>query len=105
MLPLLCEELASVSEEKYFEDYETRRGKSSNYEINLNSKIKLYVFYPVQNFSSIHPTITISNNPKSLNLVKAKVYEAEANDIEDEDDKEALELEADEGEMLNCIIQ
>lgn len=37
---------------------------------------------------------------KNLNLVMAKV-----NDIEDRDNEKALELEADEGEFLNCIIQ
>lgn len=37
---------------------------------------------------------------KNLNLVMAKV-----NDIEGRDNEKALELEADEGEFLNCIIQ
>lgn len=41
--------------------------------------------------------------PKNLNLVEAEVGEAEVND--EEDDKEALELQVDEGEMLNCIVQ
>lgn len=27
------------------------------------------------------------------------------NDVGDEDDKEVLELEANEGELLNCIVQ
>ena len=42
---------------------------------------------------------------KNLNLVEAEVGEAEVNDVENEGDKEALELEADEGELLNCIVQ
>lgn len=42
---------------------------------------------------------------KNLNLVMAKVSEVEVNDIEDRDNEKALELEADEGEFLNCIIQ
>lgn len=42
---------------------------------------------------------------KNLNLVMAKVSEVEINDIEDRDNEKALELEADDGEFLNCIIQ
>ena len=42
---------------------------------------------------------------KNLNLVMAKVSEVEVNDIEDKDNEKALELEADEGEFLKCIIQ
>ena len=42
---------------------------------------------------------------KNLNLVEAEVGEAEVNDIEDESDEEALGLEVDEGELLNCIVQ
>lgn len=43
--------------------------------------------------------------PKNLNLVEAKVSETEVNGVKDGDDDEALELEADEGEMSNCIVQ
>ena len=41
---------------------------------------------------------------KNLNLVEAEVGEAEVNDVENEGDEEALELEVDEGELLNCIV-
>lgn len=43
--------------------------------------------------------------PKNLNLVKTKVSKVEVNDVEDGDDEEALGLEANEGELLNCIVQ
>ena len=42
---------------------------------------------------------------KNLNLVEAEVGEAEVNNVNDGDDGEALELEAYEGELLNCIVQ
>lgn len=42
---------------------------------------------------------------KKLNFVEAKVGKAEMNDVEDGDDEEALELEVDERELLNCIMQ
>lgn len=35
---------------------------------------------------------------KNLNLAEDEVGEAKVNDIDDRDDKESLELEADEGE-------
>lgn len=37
---------------------------------------------------------------KNLNLVEVEVREAEMNDVGDEDDEEALELKAYEGELL-----
>lgn len=42
---------------------------------------------------------------KNLNLVEAKVDEIEINIIENGNDEEALELKANEGEMLSCIVQ
>ena len=42
---------------------------------------------------------------KNLNLVEVESSEAKVNDIKDEGGENALELEADEGELLNCIVQ
>ena len=41
---------------------------------------------------------------KNLNLVEVEVGEAKMNEVKDRKDKEALALEADEGELLNCIV-
>lgn len=43
--------------------------------------------------------------PKNLNLVEVEVNEIGADVVKDGDDEKALELVADEGEMLNCIVQ
>ncbi|KAH9753570.1 hypothetical protein KPL71_015115 [Citrus sinensis] len=54
----------------------------------------------------------VQNKPNSVGIEnkqktwpEAEVGEAEVNDIEDESDEEALGLEVDEGELLNCIVQ
>lgn len=41
---------------------------------------------------------------KNLNLVEAKVDGIEVNVAKDRDDKWALELEVDEGYMVNCNV-
>lgn len=41
--------------------------------------------------------------PKYLNLLEVAISEVEADNIENGDNEKALELEADEGKMLNCI--
>lgn len=42
---------------------------------------------------------------KNLNSVEAEVDEIEINIIENGNDEDALELKANEGEMLSCIVQ
>ena len=42
---------------------------------------------------------------KNLNLVEAEASEEEVNDVEDIYDEEVLELKADDGELLNYIVQ
>lgn len=39
----------------------------------------------------------------NLNLLEVAISEVEADNIENGDNEKALELEADEGKMLNCI--
>lgn len=40
-----------------------------------------------------------------MSLVEVKVGESEVNNVKDGNDKEALELEANEGILLNNIVQ
>ena len=42
-------------------------------------------------------------HPKNLNLLEVEISEVEVDNIENGDNKKDLELEADEGKMLNCI--